>query len=214
MNKSLIGLVIFLCPFFALGQSGVIQGRVINEITNETVPFANLYIPEINKGTTSNDLGEFTFSEIAPGIYTLQCTYVGFGPKALFELRLSTNKPLDVTISLSPSIQNLATVEIKGQNFKKNAEAPLGLQSISATEIYRSPGGNRDISKVLQNLPGVSSGLSFRNDLIVRGGAPNENRFFIDGIEVPNINHFATQGSSGGPVGLLNVNLIREVDFF
>lgn len=214
MNKLLFSLLLILCPAFIYSQTGKIQGRVTNEITNDGVPFANLFIPEISKGTTSNELGDFTFSEIPPGIYTLQCTYVGFSPKALFELRVSTNKPLEITIALSPSIQNLETVEIKGQTFKKNAEAPLGLQSISATEIYRSPGGNRDISKVLQNLPGVSSGLSFRNDLIVRGGAPNENRFFIDGIEVPNINHFATQGSSGGPVGLLNVNFIREVDFF
>jgi hypothetical protein len=55
---------------------------------------------------------------------------------------------------------------------------------------------------------------SFRNDLIVRGGSPNENRFYLDGIEVPNINHFATQGASGGPVGLLNVDFINEVDFY
>jgi len=55
---------------------------------------------------------------------------------------------------------------------------------------------------------------TFRNDIIIRGGAPGENKFYLDGIEVPNINHFATQGSSGGPVGLLNVNFIREVDFY
>jgi hypothetical protein len=88
------------------------------------------------------------------------------------------------------------------------------MRSIGEAEIKRNPGGNRDISKVLQSLPGVASVPSFRNDLIVRGGSPNENRFFLDGIEVPNINHFATQGASGGPVGLLNVDFINEVDFY
>lgn len=63
-------------------------------------------------------------------------------------------------------------------------------------------------------MPGVASTASFRNDILIRGGAPNENRFYLDGIEVPNINHFATQGSSGGPVGLINVDFVREVDFY
>ncbi len=109
---------------------------------------------------------------------------------------------------------SLKEVEIVSSPFKTMEESPVSLRTINATEIYRNPGGNRDISKVIQVLPGVAATQSFRNDLIVRGGAPNENRFYIDGIEIPNINHFATQGSSGGPVGLINVNFIREVDFF
>ena len=82
------------------------------------------------------------------------------------------------------------------------------------TEIKRRPGGNRDISRVIQSLPGVTSTASFRNDLIIRGGSPNENRFYLDDVEVPNINHFATQGASGGPAGIINVDFIREVDFY
>jgi hypothetical protein len=88
------------------------------------------------------------------------------------------------------------------------------LKSLNATEIERLPGANRDVSKVIAALPGVASRATFRNDIIIRGGSPGENKFYLDGIEVPNINHFATQGSSGGPVGLLNVNFIREVDFY
>ena len=85
---------------------------------------------------------------------------------------------------------------------------------MSATEIERLPGANRDVSKVIAALPGVAARATFRNDIIIRGGSPGENKFYLDGIEVPNINHFATQGSSGGPVGLLNVNFIREVEFY
>ncbi|MBE0652855.1 MAG: TonB-dependent receptor, partial [Bacteroidales bacterium] len=85
---------------------------------------------------------------------------------------------------------------------------------ISLVEIEKNPGGNRDISKVIQSYPGVASTPSFRNDLIVRGGGASENRFYLDGIEIPNLNHFATQGASGGPVGIINVDFIREVDFY
>jgi hypothetical protein len=98
--------------------------------------------------------------------------------------------------------------------FSKKAESPVSLRTLNATEIERLPGAGRDVSKVLQALPGVASRATFRNDIIIRGGAPGENKFYLDGIEVPNINHFATQGSSGGPVGLLNVNFIREVEFY
>ena len=82
------------------------------------------------------------------------------------------------------------------------------------TRWKRNPGGNRDISRAIRSLPGVASPPSFRNDIIIRGGAPNENRFYIDGIEIPTINHFSTQGSSGGPVGMINVDLVDDVEFY
>ena len=71
-----------------------------------------------------------------------------------------------------------------------------------------------NISRALRTFPGVAAIPSFRNDIVIRGGAPNENRFYIDGIEIPNINHFATQGASGGPVGMINVDLVENIDFY
>ena len=115
---------------------------------------------------------------------------------------------------MTENAQIIEEVQVTANTFNKTEESPTSLRTINASEIYRSPGGNRDISKVIANLPGVSSTPSFRNDIVIRGGAPNENRFFLDGVEIPNINHFATQGSSGGPVGIINVNFIREVDFY
>ena len=103
---------------------------------------------------------------------------------------------------------------VKASPFKKTEESPVSLRTIGVTEIARNPGGNRDISKVIQSLRGVTALPTFRNDLIIRGGAPNENRFYLDDIEVPVINHFATQGASGGPVGVLNVTFLKEVDFY
>ena len=83
-------------------------------------------------------------------------------------------------------------------------------------EIEKSPGANRDISKVVNSFPGVASavGNGYRNDLMIRGGGPSENKFFLDGVEIPNINHFSTQGASGGPVGIIDADLIREVNFY
>jgi hypothetical protein len=90
------------------------------------------------------------------------------------------------------------------------------VQRINTEEIRSNPGGNFDISKVVQTLPGVGGGgtggtAAFRNDIVIRGGAPNENVYYLDGIEVPVINHFQTQGSSGGPQGMLNVSFLEDV---
>lgn len=99
--------------------------------------------------------------------------------------------------------------------FQKVVESPVSLRVIGLQEIEKAPGANRDISKVVQNYPGVAfSPIGYRNDLIVRGGGPSENRFYLDGVEIPNINHFSTQGASGGPVGLIDADLIRSVKFY
>ena len=88
------------------------------------------------------------------------------------------------------------------------------MQSIGVKEIEGNPGSNRDISRVIQSFPGVGSTPAFRNDVIIRGGGPSENRFFLDDIEIPVLNHFSTQGASGGPVGIINADFIRTVDFY
>ena len=99
--------------------------------------------------------------------------------------------------------------------FRRDIESPVSLRIIGLQEIEKSPGANRDISRIVQSYPGVTfSPIGYRNDLIVRGGSPSENRFYLDGVEIPNINHFSTQGASGGPVGILNADLIREVNFY
>ncbi|MDG1189817.1 MAG: TonB-dependent receptor, partial [Flavobacteriales bacterium] len=151
---------------------------------------------------------------IAPGLYNFKCSYIGFNTSIKTEIQLTPNKNLRLNFAMTENAQIIEEVQVTANTFNKTEESPTSLRTINASEIYRSPGGNRDISKVIANLPGVSSTPSFRNDIVIRGGAPNENRFFLDGVEIPNINHFATQGSSGGPVGIINVNFIREVDFY
>ena len=195
-------------------QSGHIKGRVFNSINNEPVPFANIAIANSNKGTTADINGTFLLENLAPGNYNLICSSVGFETYFLYEVTVNPSKPSNINIPLQKNIQQLEEVKISAPPFNRTQESPLSMRSINSTEIYRSPGGNRDISKVIQILPGVASTLAFRNDIIVRGGSPNENRFYLDGIEVSNINHFATQGASGGPVGMINLNFIQNLDFY
>lgn len=207
-----INLLLFALPLFS--QTGTIRGRVFNEQNNEAIPFANIGIVGTNTGTSTDIDGNYRLINLSPGVYNVSVSCLGYKNKTIFEVQATSAKTTFIDIALESATAELQAVEVKASPFNKTEESPVSLRTIGIDEIQRNPGGNRDISKVIQSLPGVASTASFRNDIIIRGGAPNENRFYLDGIEVPNINHFATQGSSGGPVGMINVNFIREVDFY
>lgn len=208
--------LLFSVPTILMGQEATLRGRVYNSISNESIPFAVVVLKNgsANYPATADAEGVYQIVVPKPGLYNLEAVAVGFKPYNRYEVEMNPERPAEINIPLEEENKALKEVTIKAQPFMRKEESPLSMRSIGTAEIKRNPGGNRDISKVLQSLPGVASVASFRNDLIVRGGSPNENRFYLDGIEVPNINHFATQGASGGPVGLLNVDFINEVDFY
>lgn len=198
----------------AYGQTGIISGRVSDSKNNEPIPFANVVIQGTTTGAASDVDGNYKLTGLTAGLYNLEVSFIGYKSKTVYEIQVTNSKPAVVDFGLEEDSKTLETVEIKAQAFVKKEESPVSLRTIGVNEIERTPGGNRDISRTIQSLPGVASSTAFRNDIIIRGGAPNENRFYLDGIEVPNINHFATQGSSGGPTGMINVDFIREVDFY
>lgn len=204
----------FLMGFSLLAQNGVIRGKVASKLTNDPIAFANVLEKKTGKGVTTDEEGKYEIAGLAPGLYDLVVSFVGYDEVAIYEIQVSNAKPAIVDVQMEETAEQLSEVVIQASAFRKTEESPVSLRTIGVAEIQRNPGANRDISKVLQSLPGVVTPTSFRNDLIIRGGAPNENRFFLDDVEVPNINHFVTQGASGGPVGLINVNFINEVDFF
>jgi hypothetical protein len=193
---------------------GVIEGRVTEAASNNPVPFANVVIYGTNTGTLTDDNGNFSFRNIEPGYIKIAVTCIGFEAYFSDDIYVTNAKKATVEVPLQETQVKLAEVTVKASPFRRQEESPLSLRRIEISEIEKNPGGNRDISKVIQSFPGVGSGVAYRNDLIVRGGGPAENRFYLDGIEIPNLNHFATQGASGGPVGIINVDLIRGVDFY
>ena len=212
--RSITFLLLISISIHAFPQNGKIAGTITNSINNEPVPFATVVLAGTSYGAVSDDLGNYSIEGIEPGLYNIECTFIGFKKVAIPEVQVTNAKPVFINIQMQEDLNVLDAIEVKAPVSDKTEESPLSLRTIGANEIQRNPGGGRDISKVIQTLPGVTYTPSFRNDIIIRGGAPNENRFYLDDVEVPNINHFATQGSSGGPVGLINVDFIREVEFY
>lgn len=205
-------ILIFSSSVFA--QNAIIKGTVRNAINNEVLPSVTVIIQGTTMGVLSDFDGNYVIDKLKPGLYNIEFKYIGFKSKVVYEIQVSNSKPSVVDVALEEESKSIAEVEVKAAAFYKPQESPVSLRTIGVSEIKRNPGGNRDISKVIQSLPGVASTVTFRNDIIIRGGAPNENRFYLDGVEIPNINHFATQGSTGGPVGLINVDFVKEVDFY
>ena len=214
----IIGIPLFL-PLLGFGQSkGNLVGEVLDKNTQKPLLGANVQIVNSKFATVSDSLGKFTFKSIPTGQYHIVINYVGYIPYHLYNVIIGSGNINFITAELLPleiSLKEVVVGNIKKSVRAATLETPLSIQKLTAEEIKSSPGSNFDISKVVQTLPGVSgsatTGAGFRNDIIVRGGAPNENVFYLDGIEIPVINHFSTQGSAGGPQGILNVSFIDEV---
>ncbi|MCX7697294.1 MAG: TonB-dependent receptor [Bacteroidales bacterium] len=209
----------FLCMilYFQLlthAQTGNIEGYVKSSKNNEPIPFATIQVLNTTTGSYSDFDGKFIIASIPPGFYVLRISAVGFKPIITQEIEVLNNKTVTLEFSLEEQSFALKEVQVTAEKFEKKLESPISNIKISASEIENSAGGNRDIARVIQNFPGVAAfPIANRNDIIVRGGSTSENRFFVDDIEIPYINHFATQGASGGTNSILNTDIIKNLDF-
>ena len=208
-------LCIWGSALLALADGFTIRGRVVDKLLRSPVPYANVSLYGYSgRGATTDSVGVFQINNVEPGIYQLMVTCVGYQKLLSPEYIVSAELP-PVELELEEATSKLGEVTVRNMPLSRPKDSPVSLQVIGLRKIEKSPGGNRDISRIVRSYPGVSfSPIGYRNDLIVRGGSPSENRFYMDGIEIPNINHFATQGASGGPVSILNADLIREVHFY
>lgn len=223
MNKVvhlLIVLILFAQSSVAQnnGPTGVITGTVKDKQTQEPLISVSISLEGTDLGTVTDIDGKFKITNIPPKSYNIRVKSIDYKEVKLFNIVVTTGNAEVLDIEMERNSVNLTTVVIRSNPFRKSAESPLSVQTLSAQEIKSNPGGNFDISRVIQAFPGVggTSGSvgGYRNDLIIRGGAPNENVYYLDGIEVPVINHFATQGSAGGPTGIVNTSFIGEVNLF
>lgn len=211
-------LIVLLLPALLNAQNnGILSGKIIDKITQQPLSGANVMIEGSSKGVVADSNGVFRITGIALKTYNIVFTTIGYKSETLYNMAINAGNEKNVTVELERKAGALAEIVVKTNKRTVNAatlETPLSVQRLTTEEIKTNPGGNFDISKVIQTLPGVGGGAGgggFRNDIVIRGGGPGENVFYLDGIEVPVINHFQTQGSSGGPQGILNVSFIEDV---
>jgi len=205
-------LALFLGANLLYAQEVSIRGTVVDEFGYPLAGAEVLLVDTLLGAQTDID-GIYIIRGVAPGSYNLSVRFLGYEPQTLFNIIVKSKGNPEYNFSLSPKAEALEGVVLQADNFiSRPKESPLSTRTLSAVELATYPGGNNDVVQVAQTLPGVSPSVGgFRNDLIIRGGAPNESVYYLDGIEIPNINHFSTQGSAGGPVGMINVSFIENV---
>ena len=212
MSRQLVFvLLLFNINVFAQNQ-GDLFGRVIDSETGFGLEGAAIQIENSDFYSVTDQNGYFQIVDIPTSSYNITASFIGFKSLTKFNIIIKSAGNQSLEYILNPSYEILDEIVLKESPFKTSLETPLSTQTFSAVEIETYPGGNNDITRVIQSLPGISPSVGgFRNDIIIRGGGPNETVYYLDGIEIPNINHFSTQGSSGGPVGLINVSFIKDV---
>ena len=212
--KRILTAILIIIVTSVSAQNAQIKGKIIDAYNNDPIPFANIIVKGTTIGTASDFDGNFIITGLTSGYINLSASFIGYQTKTSSDVLVSKNNIPFIEIKLEPSQNQLDEVVVRVDYTIKKLESPLSMQSIGVKEIEGNPGSNRDISRVIQSFPGVGSTPAFRNDVIIRGGGPSENRFFLDDIEIPVLNHFSTQGASGGPVGIINADFIRTVDFY
>ena len=209
--KNLLFLLL-LTSTVAFAQKATLTGYIKDYKTGEPLIGATVKIDCTTYGGRTDFDGFYTINNIEPGSYNVTASFLSYNSQKRYNVVIRSAGTPDLNFDLSEAEEVLEEVVIEEEQFVRRSETPLSIQRLSREEIATYPGGNNDIAKVAQSLPGVSASVGgFRNDIIIRGGAPNENVYYLDGVEIPNINHFATQGSAGGPVGLLNVSFFEGV---
>jgi hypothetical protein len=219
MKKFYVFQIIILLAFAATAQpTGSINGLIRDAVNGKPVEGATISVDQLQRRMVADSLGQYRFTDLPVGSYTLTVSAVGFETQSKYNLPITSGNSNEVSFDLVRSGNTLSDVVVTGSRRTARAtslETPLSVQRLTTEEIKSNPGGNFDISRVVQSLPGITGsdgiGNGFRNDIIIRGGAPYENVYYLDGIEVPVINHFSTQGSAGGPQGILNVAFIEDV---
>jgi len=212
MKKDFTYLFLLVSGILFSQSKGSLDGRVIDSKSQLPLEGATIILRGTSLGVVTNQDGYFSINDIPTKTYNIEVSYLGFETEILFNVIVKSVGNIPLLFKLNEIAENLDEVVLVQSPFKTSSETPLSTQTFSVVEIETYPGGNNDITKVVQSMPGISPSIGgFRNDIIIRGGAPNETVYYLDGIEIPNINHFSTQGSAGGPVGMVNVSFIREV---
>ena len=217
MRKLLLRLLPILLGFStawpAEPYTGSIHGLVIDGGTRQPLPGANVALVDSRLGTIAGGDGHFAIEDVPVGTHRLRVSLVGYVERIRPDVVVRSNRISTVEVGLEEGVVGMAETVIEAGYFSEETSSRVSAVNFNYEEIRRSPGSAQDISRLLQALPSVNMNNDQRNDLIVRGGSPSEILTLVDNVRIGNINHFPTQGASGGPIGLLNAELIEDVTF-
>jgi hypothetical protein len=217
MKKGIFVGILLLAPLYLSSQTfkGDIAGTVIDRKTQEPLPAVNVVVVEQPAlGGATDSAGTFTIKGIPVGTYSLRATIIGYESVILTNIVVTTGRSTKVVFKLEEEAVEVGGMTVQANYFSRNGEiSPLSVNDYDRAEVKRQPGSVQDVQRVVQNLPGVASSNDNVNELIVRGGAPYENLTVMEHMEIPSINHYPNEFNSAGPINMVNIDLVEDVQF-
>lgn len=190
---------------------GSLKGNVTDSRTKQPLIGVNIIIKNTTMGTATDEEGAYLFDHLDVGTYTIEFSYIGYNKVIKSDVIVRPGRSTFLNVEMTEDALELGDVVVTGGYFSETKNKTVSAVNFSAEELRRAPGSAGDVSRIMYGLPALAKVNDTRNSLIVRGGSAVENTFYIDNIEVPNINHYPVEGASDGPIGILNVDFIKDV---
>ena len=215
-----IKYLLFIITFSSLltGQSdstGVVKGRILDADSQLPLVGANVTLKSTGIGSVSDEEGYFDIDQVPMGYYTVTISYIGYKTQNKADIWVRPNGYEFLNIKLESFVIQIDDVIVEESYFERSMVKEYQVVSFNRDELRRYPGTGQEISRIINTLPSVASVGENRQDMMVRGGGPTENGFIIDNIPIPSVSHFQqADGRSNGPVGLINSDMVENLDFF
>lgn len=212
MKKIIFGLF-FISLVINAQSTGTIIGKVVEKISRQPIPGVNVLLVDTQIGAATDIEGRFEINNVPIGNYQVRISAIGYTTSVRSDVVVNSARPAQLTIELAETVLELEGVTVTSGFFDSEPTEVISLKKFSYEEIRRAPGGFEDVVRALSVLPGVGQQSAGRNDLVVRGGAPSENLYLVDGFIFPTINHFGNQGATGGPLSFINLDYVEKTSF-
>lgn len=200
------------------GLFQIVRGQVTDAESKQPLPgVVVLLLPEKTIYTTTDSAGFYRLEHIPVGRSSFLFTFTGYENKTAAEVLVTSGKELELNISLSDDVKALDEVKVKGMRNKTGAGnefAQISARSFNVEETKRFAASVSDPARLAQNFAGVSNNGDLENDIVVRGNSPKGVLWRLEGIEIPNPNHFSDLGNGGGSISMLNASTLGTSDFY
>jgi len=215
--RLLIALTLALCalPAVAAEPTGTLTGVVRAQVTQK--PIANAHVSCGAYTAQADEKGEFVLEDIPAGVYSVSANAPGYGGRLITDVQVSSGRVARILLELhpdEPDVTQLESVHVQASPFTGSSRAATSAVRLNRFEMQRTVGAAWDIQRVFGSQPGATTSSDLTNNLVVRGGNPTENLIRVDDIEALSISHIAAQGESGGAIGLVNLDFVRDTEFF